>query len=248
MKYLFVGDVHNHKYMFDDIKSLDADYNFDRIIFMGDYVDDWHTNNTQSLETLMEVFKLKDTNPDKYTLLLGNHELSYLGYPCSGHKYELEHEVNRILLDDINNLDLYTLVDCDGTEYVCTHGGITNIFATDVLGDNWRNKLNEMNNDKINSFNILARCSYFRGGSYPYSSFLWADKKEHQFFLINDRTKRIVEHQIVGHTPVPSIQLVDDIFYTDTHSTYQDGSKYGDRTYLIWDDRGFIVENSLING
>ena len=33
MKYLFVGDVHNHKYMFEDIKRLDDKYNFDRIIY-----------------------------------------------------------------------------------------------------------------------------------------------------------------------------------------------------------------------
>ena len=245
MKYLFVGDVHNHKYMFDDIKSLDADYNFNRIIFMGDYVDDWFTDNTQSLDTLMTVFKFKDSNPDKYTLLLGNHELSYLGYPCSGHKYELEHEVNKILLDDINNLDLYTLVDCGGTEYVCTHGGITNIFADEFLGENWKDRLYELNVNKLDNLNVLSRCSYFRGGNYSYSSFLWSDKKENQ--LYNQDIPKI-RHQIVGHTPVPTIQLVEDIFYTDTHSTYQDGSKYGDRTYLIWDDRGFIVENSLING
>ena len=32
MKILFVGDVHNHMYMFKDIERLDSQYNFDRII------------------------------------------------------------------------------------------------------------------------------------------------------------------------------------------------------------------------
>ena len=34
MKYLFVGDIHNHKYIFDDIDRLDHKYNFDKIIFL----------------------------------------------------------------------------------------------------------------------------------------------------------------------------------------------------------------------
>ena len=80
MKYLFVGDVHNHQYMFDDITRLDKEYDFNRIIFMGDYVDDWNTTNHESLETLNKVFDLKRSRAGKYTILLGNHEFSYLGY------------------------------------------------------------------------------------------------------------------------------------------------------------------------
>ena len=59
MNILFVGDIHNHSYMFDDIKKLDEQYNFDRIICLGDYVDDWLTDNHQSLETLNKLIELK---------------------------------------------------------------------------------------------------------------------------------------------------------------------------------------------
>ena len=32
MNVLFVGDVHNHAYMFKDVEKLDDKYHFDRII------------------------------------------------------------------------------------------------------------------------------------------------------------------------------------------------------------------------
>ena len=67
MKYLFVGDVHNHSYIFDDVDRLDKEYNFDRIIFLGDYVDDWLTDNHDSLKTLDKIFSLKEKDPNKYT-------------------------------------------------------------------------------------------------------------------------------------------------------------------------------------
>ena len=57
MKVLFVGDVHNHSYIFEDVKKLDDKYHFDRIIFTGDYVDDWNTTNKESLETLDKVIE-----------------------------------------------------------------------------------------------------------------------------------------------------------------------------------------------
>ena len=134
MKALFVGDIHNHNYMFQDIETLDKKYNFDRIICMGDYVDDWNTDNHQSLETLERIFTLKSLDREKYTFLTGNHELSYLGYKCSGHMTELEDVMNLKLEEHIDDLDFYTTIQCGNYEYVCTHAGINNGFAKEFLG------------------------------------------------------------------------------------------------------------------
>ena len=38
MRALFVGDVHNHSYIFEDVKELDDKYHFDRIIFTGNCI------------------------------------------------------------------------------------------------------------------------------------------------------------------------------------------------------------------
>ena len=86
---------------------------------------------------------------------------------------------------------------------------------------------------------ILTKCSYLRGCIDDFSSFLWADKREHTYFKYQDKK---VPYQIGGHTPVTNIQIVDDIIFCDTHSTYRDGNPYGDKSYLVWNDRGFIIE------
>lgn len=240
MKVLFVGDVHNHKYIFDDIKRLDEKYKFDRVIFLGDYVDDWSTDNHQSLETLDIVFKLKESNPDKYTLLWGNHESSYVGYRCSGHQFELDDIMEMKIKENIDKFDLYTTVQCGQNEYVCTHAGLNNGYVNEVLGgDRWKMTLYEYNKDKLPNLDMLALCSYLRGGSDKFSSFIWCDRREHSIYLYQDP---IIPHQIVGHTPVPSIIITDSIIYVDTHSTYRDDTPFGDKSYLIWDDKGFIVE------
>ena len=242
MKYLFVGDIHNHKYMFDDVKRLDDKYKFDRIIFFGDYVDDWFTDNHQSLETLDIIFNLKVSDLDKYTLLIGNHELSYMGFPCSGHHYELEDIMQMKLFENIDKLDFYTEVQCGKDTFYCTHAGITAEYINLALGgkDSWLENLKELNNDKLNSLSLLTPCSYFRGGVSECSSFVWADIRE---FILSHADRPIVKNQIIGHTLVPNIKIVDNCYFIDTHSTHPDGRQYGDKSYLVWDENNFIIEN-----
>lgn len=240
MNVLFVGDVHNHLYIFDDVQRLDKEYNFDKIVFLGDYVDDWNTNNQDSLETLKKVFELKESNPDKYTFCLGNHELSYLGFPCSGHQYELDELVRLELIQNIDKLDLYTEVEIGDKTYVCSHAGFTNAYicnVIDVYGE-YKKVLDQFQENKLNSLQYLRYCSRNRGGYDPYSSFIWADKSE---LIESGYTERmLIPNQIVGHSPVKNIYKspngCDTLYFIDTHSTYRDGSEYGDKSYLAFID------------
>lgn len=245
MKVLFVGDIHNHQKIFEDINRLDNKYKFDRIICTGDYVDDWLTNNHDSLKTLEKIFELKRNNPDKYTLLIGNHELSYLGFPCSGHMIELEDIIEQKLKENIDFLEYYTEVDLDNKTYVCTHSGITNDYIYNMLdkSGNWKQSLNELQKDKLKNLEYLKCCSYRRGGRDNCSSFVWADRMEHIESLENNEP--IIKYQIFGHSPVKTISNITKNNYNyyciDTHSTYRDGMQYGDNSYLIYDN-GFKVE------
>lgn len=241
MNYLFVGDVHNRSYMFDDVKRLDKKFKFDKIIFMGDYVDDWYTDNHDSLKTLNSVFKLKEKEPNKYTFLLGNHELSYLGYPCSGHKFELDYVVEEQLKSHIDYFDLYTIAICNNEEYLCTHAGLSNAYIRNVLDeDNWRESLYLMNHDKLKKLDLLNICSRARGGLHQFGSFMWADKREHEKF--NEYDYPIVPNQIIGHTLVKQIEyLKPNFIFIDTHSANMDGSVHGDKSYLSYLDNKFCV-------
>lgn len=245
MKYLFVGDIHNHSYMFKDIEDLDNEYHFDRIIFMGDYVDDWNTTNRESLNTLDRVLNMKNCLWNKVTLLWGNHESSYCGYRCSGHMLEMEDLVQTKLEINIDKFDFYTTVICGDREYVCTHAGLNPPFINDVLaGSNWKHSLDKLNQNKLSNLDELSLCSYVRGGSYPYSSFIWSDEQENTTsrlaYKFSDK-EIYIPYQIVGHTPIKSIKEIDGIYYIDTHSTYRDGRPYGDKSYLIWNENKFEI-------
>lgn len=243
MKYLFVGDVHNHHYIFNDIDRLDKEYNFDRIVFIGDYVDDWNTTNHESLKTLNKVLELKNEDKEKYTLLLGNHELSYLGYPCSGHRFELEDLITSKLKENINCFDLATSVNCEGNIYICSHAGFNNEFIKELYPEDY-NETNfyytmvGFNKDKLNNLEPFTYCSYLRGGHHEFSSSMWCDRREHKYF---SKLKQYIPNQIVGHTPVKTIILENGIYFIDTHSTYQDGTEFGNKSYLMWNEDKFEI-------
>lgn len=166
MKVLFVGDVHNHLYMFKDIEELDQRYNFDEIIFFGDYVDDWNTTGKDSLLTLDKIFNLKMDNTAKYTLLLGNHELSYLAYPCAGYDFEFGELLKQKLLDNYNLLDLYKEIQLGDRTYVCSHAGLTTSYIhleLQNIDKDWRKALDMIKAEK--QFKYLKLCSRLRGRS-----------------------------------------------------------------------------------
>lgn len=244
MKVLFVGDVHNHTYIFNDIKKLDEKYNFNKIIFLGDYVDDWNTTNKESLETLDKVIELKTNNSEKYIFCIGNHELSYLGYPCSGHQKEFDNLVRLKLIQNIDKFVLYTEVELNHKTFYCSHAGFVNDYLINELQPNdtkWQNNIKLLNDNILDKLELLNRCSYYRGGRYPYSSFVWADQRE----LAWDDLSIFLKHQIVGHTPVKHIECYDkyegQLYFIDTHSTYRDGTPYGDKSYLMWDEDKFRI-------
>lgn len=243
MKALFVGDVHNHLYMFKDIERLDKEYKFDRIIFLGDYVDDWLTDNHNSLETLNTLFKLKEKEPDKYTMLIGNHELSYLGFPCSGHHKELEDLVEQKLRENIHNLEYYTEIELGNKTFVCSHAGFTNDYICQVLDmyGEWKPVIDDLQKTKLQNLVYLRYCSRARGGMDSCSSFVWTDRRELMYCSDN----LIIPYQIVGHTPASTvgsyISESEELYFVDTHSTYRNGEPYGDKSYLMYDKEFKIV-------
>ena len=256
MRVLFVGDIHTHNYILDDVKRLDDKYDFYRVVFLGDYVDDWLSSGLDSIETLNKVIELKNSNKDKYVLLLGNHELSYLGYPCSGHQFSYGKEIQDKILKNIDLFDLYYSIDLGNKHYYCTHAGITNSYIHGVLNrineedfylyktNSYIRNLDTMNNDKLHSLHLLNKVSSLRGGIDNYSSMVWCDKREHQYMC--EREQYILPYQIIGHTPVQTVSNISgnnlDLYFIDTHSTYRDGTNIGDKTYLVWNDDKFVIE------
>ena len=76
MRYITIGDIHGR----DDWQAINI-RNYDKIIFIGDYVDSFEKSDFAILENLKKIISLKKRHPDKVVLLLGNHDVQYLHYP-----------------------------------------------------------------------------------------------------------------------------------------------------------------------
>lgn len=69
-KTLFVGDTHGNFSVTKAVVKIFIDGDFDRIVFMGDYVD----RGNQQLDNVNCIMGLKLTRPEEVLLLRGNHE------------------------------------------------------------------------------------------------------------------------------------------------------------------------------
>ena len=204
MNILFVGDIHTHTYILDDVKRLDKKYNFYRVVFLGDYVDDWLSSGYDSIETLNKIIELKNSNKDKYILLLGNHEMSYLGYPCSGHQFGQEKEIQNILLKNIDLFDLWYSINLGNKHYYCTHAGITNSYIHGVIDrinneqeylvSNYIRNLDIINNNKLKYLHLLNKVTYLRGGRDEYSSYRDGTNIGDKTYLVWNDDKFVIEY------------------------------------------------------
>ena len=75
MKALIIPDLHLREFWKDEVKDWNGS-----IIFLGDYLDpypyEWKDEYPNSIQYLLDILNFKDQNPDRVTLLLGNHKLS----------------------------------------------------------------------------------------------------------------------------------------------------------------------------
>lgn len=230
MPILVCGDLHTKIRIFEDVKAISS--KFEKVVFMGDYVDDWNVMPEVSYNLLERLVEWKKQEPDKVVLLWGNHDLSewYGGrFECAGFtKYG--HSLLRGFFD--KNYQFFQLAFAWNT-CLFTHAGLTKKWCEDArIGDFCQaEEYAQVLNDKFAptprpSKNVLKLSSagYMRGGIYAPSP-IWADKIE----LLQDPVDGL--NQVVGHTPVSRVMREQvgsaELVFCDTHSTTPDGLNIG---------------------
>lgn len=238
MKLLVVPDLHTKLYLFQKIKKFALEHKYDRIVFLGDYVDDWDTPPEASYNLVKELIKFKKKHPRKVISLMANHDLSYY-YPtyfkCSGYNEETHSLVKDLYKTKLDgNIPIFQFA-YSHDNYLFTHAGITNHFWKDLqiliknhypgiekdfllnqdmsLASKLANLLNYiwllgLNNPDDKLFLTMAQAGGARGG-LGVPSPIWADKSE----LTANPVPFL--NQIVGHTPVNTVM---------TH-TFKNGNK-----------------------
>jgi hypothetical protein len=195
---------------------------YDKIIFIGDYVDSFTIGNAEMLRNLEDIVLVKRTFPDKVILLLGNHDVQYIkmNLYCSGYRPEMRFDFNRVFNA---NLDLFKIAhyeelhNSDGRslrKILWTHAGVTQGWL-DILNETFddqthrhyeimRDNKNSRIDQKLNlawelGLGCLHNVDSSSGGSSQWAGPLWVRPST----LCWENFPGV--DQIVGHTPRPKI-------------------------------------------
>jgi len=235
MKLLIIPDVHGIMNWEQPLKISLQDKDI-HIIFLGDYVDGIF-DTTTIMENLKKIIYYKKRYLDRITLLLGNHDYSYIfeKRDLSGFDYGFADNYKEIF---IANFDLFQIAwGFQGKEKytLVTHAGLTKSFYKNIVKEienestsahnlliksadsDWKKlPLHELLNYFIDNSNLMWQIGTERRGHFPTGSIIWADRNE----LIDDNYPGI--DQIVGHTNLYFVNIVDvkndKLYFTDVHS------------------------------
>lgn len=125
MKVLAVGDIHTKLWIIDLVESVIQ--NYDAVVFVGDYADDWGAPAEDSVATWRRLKSFADSYPDKFHAVRGNHDYIYtVETPTlqSGYNHQTQ-----LLIDLLTNeplkkwlATLPIVLEIDGVTY--SHAGI----------------------------------------------------------------------------------------------------------------------------
>ena len=221
---LIIPDVHGRDFWKEPVKQ-ELKNNETSIIFLGDYTDcypvEWDPNFDylqHTVDNFKEIIELKKQNPDRITLLLGNHDCGYaIGDTiCSSrmdrlHRSELENLFKE-------NRELFQIAkehDIAGMHFVFSHAGILKGWVRSVWGEEEDDTdfkvVDRLNNawlvDDWSILNYLGDYDTYRGwDGLPYGSPVWSDIRS----WIGVTLDETYGFNIVGHTQLDERQVVLD--------------------------------------
>jgi len=222
IKYLIIPDVHGRAFWEKPVEEtlLSPD---GHIVFLGDYLDpysrEWESEDitpmeakvlcrTEALERFKKILELKKQNPDRVTLLLGNHDCGYaVGEHICSDRMDRHNcrEIEHLFRDNRELFQLAEECDIAGRHFVFSHAGILKGWVDLVWGGEMDspgfNVVNELNDawltenygilDSLRNYDLYRG---WRGGKF--GSPVWSD--------IRSWTKVTPEEtygfNIVGHT------------------------------------------------
>lgn len=248
MKILSIGDIHgystwkkllNYKKVDNQIE-IDE---YDKIIFVGDYCDDYNLSDNDIYDNLLDIIELKKIFPDKVILLFGNHDVQYLlgdRHLCSGFRSSMYNRLKLLFKENRNLFQLAYQIN----NYLWTHAGVHVGFYKELnkldciiqRGEKRTNLLIDKNNNLANILNFcfdnmhdpIFDCGWIRGGKASVGGPLWCDFSE----IYKKPLKGY--HQIVGHNRRKMIEHFKNYGDKNTSVTFIDCLQDGcEKKYII---------------
>ena len=217
---LVVPDIHGRNFW-----EPALDYKGE-IIFLGDYTDPYPAENfsdEDAYQGLLKIVKFKQENPDRVTLLIGNHEMHYYNDMLSAGRFSRKYatQFKEILMGEETKGLFQMCKQID--KYLFIHAGITkgwydlHFKEFKDLGSTLEEQLTRLFFEKMYVY-YEASMSY-RGGLDDFGSPLWAD-----FHEFRDEPEPFDPNiiQIIGHTQLigPDPIIEKNFCLLDTRQLY----------------------------
>ena len=200
MRTISIGDIHGRECWKEVIKDVDT---YDKIIFVGDYVDSFNVPAVIQKHNLKEIIEFKKSYPDKVVLLLGNHDIQYMLYPqcrCSGFQAVFQIDFTQIFRENRELFQAAFQID----NYLWTHAGVHTGWYRDYCRytnphkPSWltpKMELSEIiNHYYLHNDHGVFNVGWMRGGTADVGGPFWLDRR--------NAWKKPIDgyHQIFGHT------------------------------------------------
>lgn len=232
LKLVVIPDVHG----IDDWRTPVANallQSNTHIVFLGDYVDSYVQNTWTILENLKEIIDAKKNNPDRITLLIGNHDAAYIygRTGITGFNFPMWPLYRDVFNANSKYFQLAWGYQGKERYTLLTHAGLTKWFYGALIREiNYEDSrmglifegvdytklpLHEFLNYFDNEHELMWKIGTRRYGHSPVGSILWADRYD----LIMDNYEGI--DQIVGHTNIHAVEVKnmfgDKLYFVDNH-------------------------------
>lgn len=223
MKVLVIPDVHLKPEIFDWAMNIMENTDCERAVCVGDICDDWDCQSNVGLyeKTLIKALEFARKYPDTLWCY-GNHDLAYIWdmYDHPGFSEDAQDTVCEYLneLDNTGNLAIMHRID----DAVFSHAGLTSEFVEDYL-DPYRDDIDAM---------IEAVNDFGSGIMWDPMSPVWA-RPQGEYRLGSVCLPEYL--QVVGHTPMRTIEQEGNLLTTDVFSTWSDGRRFGEERFC-WVD------------
>lgn len=235
MKTLVLGDIHGQLIWMDIIQKE----NPDKVIFLGDYVashDDIPYD--QQLSNLEDILNYKKDNPDKVTLLRGNHDGQHLGYhwaQCSGWEPKVwQYMSESNFKERFLRLTQWVKVDDDlGT--IFSHAGVSQVWM-DNSGIKDVHDINNLEPSEL--FGFIPDSIHDMYGESVTQPPTWI--RPYSLCKCNV----LGYDQVVGHTPQTCIKDIGKAAKGKHHIILCD--TLGCKEYLVIKDGAFIPVNFIV--
>lgn len=248
VKYLILPDVHGRDFWMKPVEETLLSSG--KIVFLGDYLDpypyEWEYTSkpdggvvtpgeakeycrSVALDRFKQILEIKKQNPERVTLLLGNHDCGYaVGDDICSDRMDRTRrsEIDRIFQEERNLFQLAEECICGDRKIIFSHAGILKgwadlVWGPDVVADQKFNVVDRLNNawftEDYRVLDSLAHYDGFRGYlGYKYGSPVWSDIRSWE----KTTPEETFGFNIAGHTQVKEPLLLDTIAGLDCHRAF----------------------------